>query len=457
MTESPSQSNPANSSLEVFPEKGGPPVPSLGYYFARIGAQVFDLFLCMGFYFLIGLAIARRVGGLTPQGFNVTGLPALQVMGGTVLAAFLYFWFFEAVFSRTLGKMSLGLKVVRQENRGAGIWASFLRNLLRIVDVLPVFYVFGLIAILKTAHQQRVGDLVAKTYVVGGGSKKIKATGFFLLLVAMALLVWGGIQIRSSADLSALSIKGSHFTKGPTGKTVGSTFEPGKEAFLQFRLGPVASNKQGHVDTQVNFVVKDSQGRPLLEPVLLELKEPFPGGGNGRGELPINFKLRLPAYVEGGDYIIEVVAIDRLGKQEIQDKIPFQVKGPKIPKGASLGVQDYRFRGEEGVKAEPDYRPGETVYSKFNVLGFKLGEKNDVKLRLSLLVLDQKGQILLDRPNLLSIAEGFFYPPSYFPVNTRVNLAPGASAGNYTLNYSLHDEVAGTQMKFEKEFRVVGP
>lgn len=113
MTETSGQSLSANSSLDVSSEEWGPPVPRLGYYFARIGAQVFDLILCMGFYFLIGLTL---------QGFNVTGLPALQIMGGTLVAAFLYFWLFEGIFSRTLGKMALGLKVVRGENQGSAFY-----------------------------------------------------------------------------------------------------------------------------------------------------------------------------------------------------------------------------------------------------------------------------------------------------------------------------------------------
>jgi len=40
------------------------------------------------------------------------------------------------------------------------------RNFLRIVDFLPAFYVVGVIAILATSQNQRLGDLAAGTLVV---------------------------------------------------------------------------------------------------------------------------------------------------------------------------------------------------------------------------------------------------------------------------------------------------
>jgi hypothetical protein len=40
------------------------------------------------------------------------------------------------------------------------------RNLLRAIDMLPTFYVFGVITMFLTKRQQRLGDLVAGTLVV---------------------------------------------------------------------------------------------------------------------------------------------------------------------------------------------------------------------------------------------------------------------------------------------------
>ena len=41
-----------------------------------------------------------------------------------------------------------------------------IRNLLRIVDGLPAFYIVGIVCIALTPNKQRVGDMAANTLVV---------------------------------------------------------------------------------------------------------------------------------------------------------------------------------------------------------------------------------------------------------------------------------------------------
>ena len=43
---------------------------------------------------------------------------------------------------------------------------SFIRNLLRIIDGLPVFYLLGLIVMVSSKRKQRIGDMAAGTVVV---------------------------------------------------------------------------------------------------------------------------------------------------------------------------------------------------------------------------------------------------------------------------------------------------
>lgn len=45
--------------------------------------------------------------------------------------------------------------------------ASLLRNVIRLVDWLPVFYLVGLAFVASTENDQRLGDLAARTVVRG--------------------------------------------------------------------------------------------------------------------------------------------------------------------------------------------------------------------------------------------------------------------------------------------------
>jgi uncharacterized RDD family membrane protein YckC len=67
---------------------------------------------------------------------------------------------------RTPGKMATGLRVLRRDGRPVDFLTSAVRNILRVVDFLPVFYVVGTVMIVVTRQHQRLGDVAAGTIVV---------------------------------------------------------------------------------------------------------------------------------------------------------------------------------------------------------------------------------------------------------------------------------------------------
>jgi uncharacterized RDD family membrane protein YckC len=67
---------------------------------------------------------------------------------------------------QTLGKRLVGLRVVDADGLRLQFHQVLLRNLLRMVDALPLFYFFGGMACLLSRRAQRLGDLAANTVVV---------------------------------------------------------------------------------------------------------------------------------------------------------------------------------------------------------------------------------------------------------------------------------------------------
>lgn len=85
----------------------------------------------------------------------------------TFLVFFVYDILFEVLASgRTLGKRWTGLRVVRVGGAPVGFLTSTVRNVMRLVDILPGMYGVGAVAILATPRNQRLGDVVAGTLVV---------------------------------------------------------------------------------------------------------------------------------------------------------------------------------------------------------------------------------------------------------------------------------------------------
>ena len=91
--------------------------------------------------------------------FSVGGLAVLLVY-------FAYFTVMEGRYGQTLGKMALGIKVIREDDgRAPGTRAAVLRTVLRLVDSLGSYLVAFVVAIVSDKNQ-RLGDMVAKTLVV---------------------------------------------------------------------------------------------------------------------------------------------------------------------------------------------------------------------------------------------------------------------------------------------------
>ncbi len=95
---------------------------------------------------------------------------------GMILALFIlvqfivetgYFIFWEMVANgRSPGKRALGLRVVRRDGLPLDLRSSIVRNLMRIVDLLPANYCVGLASILLSPQCERLGDHVAGTIVI---------------------------------------------------------------------------------------------------------------------------------------------------------------------------------------------------------------------------------------------------------------------------------------------------
>ena len=99
---------------------------------------------------------------------DADGFAAFAVMGATFFSLlFVYPLAFElAAGGRTPGKRWSSLRVVCDNGSPVTFRASALRNLLRLVDMLPGLYLVGAIAIFATRGNQRLGDLAAGTVVV---------------------------------------------------------------------------------------------------------------------------------------------------------------------------------------------------------------------------------------------------------------------------------------------------
>jgi uncharacterized RDD family membrane protein YckC len=103
-------------------------------------------------------AVLRIISVDVAQAVMVLGYFMISIGYGIILE-----WFWRG---QTVGKRLLGLRVVDEQGLKLQFSQVLIRNLLRFVDMLPLFYVVGGLTSLLSTRAQRLGDWAATTIVV---------------------------------------------------------------------------------------------------------------------------------------------------------------------------------------------------------------------------------------------------------------------------------------------------
>ena len=109
--------------------------------------------------------IAALLGAFSSGG-GLEGMAGLFVALTSAVLYLGYYVLMEGYLGQTVGKMLLGIKVIREDDGGVpGVKAAAIRTVLRIVDGL-FSYLVAFIVVLASAKNQRLGDMAAHTLVV---------------------------------------------------------------------------------------------------------------------------------------------------------------------------------------------------------------------------------------------------------------------------------------------------
>lgn len=236
-----------NTSETVLPRATAPaierhlsPPASLG---DRLLAQAVDGLVALGIFVLLGLTLAGKFGGLTDQGFELTGMPALILIGVLLSVMLVYFILLEAFFGTTLGKLVAEIKVATRDGGRISMRAAIIRNLMRLIDGIGL-YLVGAFSVILTSRSVRLGDMAAGTVVLRSEMGRVARAGALLAALLLALGgIWGGVALRDAPATTAgpvsatlaLGVSSSHEAINPT-----MTFSPDAQViYVAFRVSQV--------------------------------------------------------------------------------------------------------------------------------------------------------------------------------------------------------------------------
>jgi uncharacterized RDD family membrane protein YckC len=140
---------------------------------SRFVAALLDslILVAFGFVELMVMVLIGAAGSLTPGAGSWAETAGKWFIAFVVFINFAVAWGYFALFEafwhgQTPGKRAMKLRVMKDSGRQITLFEAMARNLLRVVDYLPGFYLVGVITMLCNKRSQRLGDLVAGTIVV---------------------------------------------------------------------------------------------------------------------------------------------------------------------------------------------------------------------------------------------------------------------------------------------------
>lgn len=166
--------------LDIWVDIETPEQIEFSYSVAGIGsrgaAAALDAIICVTSLIVLFLIVAFAVGYFGLPGKAGGGLSSFGwIFAGYLIVQFAVVWGYYVLFEglwdgQTPGKRLMQLRVVHDGGYSVSFGASAVRNLLRVVDIMPVpLYVVGIIAAMLNRSRKRIGDLVAGTIVIKEG------------------------------------------------------------------------------------------------------------------------------------------------------------------------------------------------------------------------------------------------------------------------------------------------
>jgi hypothetical protein len=165
----------------------------------------------------------------------------------------------------------------------------------------------------------------------------------------------------------------------------------------------------------------------------------------------------VPPLADTGQYSVLVKLSDELQKTTQEKRTVFHIRGREVEASDTLVVRNFRFlRGEDDANPlkVAAYRPGDSVWAKFDMTGYKFGEKNQVDIEYGLTVLREDGSVAYSEPQAANQKIQTYYPQRFQPGELNLNLAKDQPLGKYTIVLTVHDNLGQQMFETRETFSV---
>jgi len=281
---------------------------------------------------------------------------------------------------------------------------------------------------------------------------------FVLLSLIAAANLAAQPKVAAQPKLAIERLALHQYEDGPT-LLAGYEFVPGETAYFSCRIAGFAAREkeQGRgVRLTWKMRVLDPAGVAVEKEKTGVIEESLSSQDkNWTPKFLASFV--VPGFAPGGTYRIPVTVRDEIAQTEVSSELTFQVRGHEVQPSETLAVRNFKF-----VRAEDDqvpmkpavYNPGDTLWAKFDITGYKFGEGNQFSVDYGLAILNASGEQVFAQPAAASDSHQSFYPRRYVPGELSLHLDATVVKAAYTLVISVHDKVGNQNYETRQAFEV---
>jgi hypothetical protein len=276
------------------------------------------------------------------------------------------------------------------------------------------------------------------------------------MLLAVALAA--SLPLLAAPAEKKLAIIAAAFSQSEDGPAAAhdDQFVPGETLF--FRCQVEGYKKSDKDEIQITYEVQalDARGVPLLASENGVVKSTL--SPEDKNWLPkIRYTVVVPALADSGEYHVLVKVKDELAGASVEARATFLVRGRDVAPSDTLVVRNFRFfRGENDDKPlqVAAYRPGDSLWARFDMTGYKVGEKNLFDIEYGLVVLRADGSTAYAQPQAATAKEAPFYPQHYQPGELNLNMPQDIAIGEYTIVLTVRDNLGQQTFETREKFSI---
>ena len=240
----------------------------------------------------------------------------------------------------------------------------------------------------------------------------------------------------------------------------GTQFVPGETVYYSVQVAGYAVNAADPERRKVrlNYTIDsfDPKGAKIVETVQSILDDTI-SDQDKEWKPKIRNEILIPPFAPPGHYKVVATVTDDISKLSATVETAFEVTGFVVESSPELTVRNFGFyRGEDDARpiSTAAYRAGDTLFARFNMVGFRLGDHNTIDLAYDVAVLNPDGKQIYQQLNAAVEKSFSFYPKPYVPGGMNLSLQSDIKKGQYTIVLTVHDSIGKQNYEVKQIFDV---